>query len=205
MTVALRKNHSPRSRRYQQPLVAKNPRSKVTYLPSVSPAAFSSPLPGVPSQRVYKKSSLADSDGNMEALNAIREENLRGKIANLGNPWAKPIWLRSLQGIKTGTAILMLILVGTVIGLYGKVVHTKQNWGQEYRQLEKLQKEERQVTIFNEALKNNIAQTAKKDGSGLVIPSGSQMIVLEPTPVRPWKEIPAVQPENIPSQQPLGY
>lgn len=205
MTVALRKNHSPQSRRYRQRLAAKNPRNKLTYLPSVAPAASSSPPQGFPSQQAYKRSSLADRDANMETLNAIRGNNLRGKIANLENPWAKPIWLRSLQGIKTGTAIVMLILVGTVIGLYGKVVHIKQNWGQEYRQLEKLQKEEREVTIFNEALKNNIAQTAKKDGSGLIIPSGSQIIVLEPTPVRPWKEIPVVQPENIPSQQPLGY
>jgi len=201
MTAALRKIDSPQPRRYRQRVSAQNPRSKVTYLPLVSPEEFSGPPEGFQGYRVSTKPSLA----NNETPKSITRQNLPGKIANLGNPWAKPIWLRSLLRMKTGTAIAMLILVSAVVGLYSKVVYTKQHWGQEYRKLERLQKEERQVTIFNEALKNDIAQTAKKGGTGLVPPNGSQMIVLEPSPVRPWQETALAQPENFQSGQPLGY
>ena len=204
MTAALRKIDSPQPRRYRQRVSAQNSRSKVTYLPLVSPAEFLNPSERFQGRRVPTKPSLANSETPGETLGSITGENLKGKIA-MGNPWAKPIWLRSLLRMKTGTAIAMLILVSAVVGLYSKVVYTKQHWGQEYRKRERLQKEERQVTIFNEALKNDIAQTAKKGGTGLVPPNGSQMIVLEPSPVRPWQETALAQPENFQSGQPLGY
>lgn len=192
MTAALRKIDSPRSRRFRQRVRAKNSSNKVTYLPLASPEAPpSSPLP--------KRKKVVDRQ------TVLGRENLNGIIANQTNPWAKPIWLRSLLVMNTATAIAMLIVVGAVVGLYSKVVYTKQNWGQEYRKLERLQKEERQVTIFNEALKNDIAQTAKQDGTGLVAPNGSLMILLEPTPVRPLLAATAPEPENFQSLQPLGY
>lgn len=193
MTAAMRKIDSPRSRRMRQAVNAKTSRNKVAYLPLASPEAPPSPPPLPQEKKVVDRSSI------------LGRENLNGKIANLTNPWAKPIWLRSLLGMNTATAIAMLIVVGAVVGLYSKVVYTKQNWGQEYRKLERLQKEERQVTIFNEALKNDIAQTAKQDGTGLVAPNGSLMILLEPTPVRPLQEAAAAPPENFQSLQPLGY
>lgn len=193
MTAAMRKIDSPRSRRMRQAVSAKNSSDKVTYLPLASPETPPSPPPVPQEKKVVDRHTV------------LGRENLNGKIANLTNPWAKPIWLRSLLGMNTATAIAMLIVVGAVVGLYSKVVYTKQNWGQEYRKLERLQKEERQVTIFNEALKNDIAQTAKQDGTGLVPPNGSLMILLEPTPVRPLREATAPQPENFQSLQPLGY
>jgi hypothetical protein len=191
MTAALRKIDSPRSPRFRQRVSAKNSSNKLTYLPLASPSE--SPSPPLPKKKVVDRHTV------------LGRENFNGKIANQTNPWAKPIWLRSLLGMNTATAIAMLIVVSAVVGLYSKVVYTKQNWGQEYRKLERLQKEERQVTIFNEALKNDIAQTAKQDGTGLVAPNGAAMILLEPTPVRPLREATAPQPENFQSLQPLGY
>lgn len=200
MTAALRKIDSPRSRRFRQRVSAKNSRNKVTYLPLASPSASPSPPPVPQKKRRDNPSVVAPVSQTI-----LGRENLNGIIANQTNPWAKPIWLRSLLGMNTATAIAMLIVVGAVVGLYSKVVYTKQNWGQEYRKLERLQKEERIVTIFNEALKNDIAQTAKQDGTGLVAPSGAAMILLEPTPVRPLRSATAPQPENFQSVQPLGY
>ncbi len=192
MTAALRKIDSPRSRRFRQRVRAKNSSNKVTYLPLVSPEAPpSSPLPK--RKKIVARPTIS-----------LNQKNFNLKIANQTNPWAKPLWLRSLLRMNTGTAIAMLILVSAVVGLYSKVVYTKQIWGQEYRKLERLQKEERQITIFNEALKNNIAQTAKQDGTGLVAPNSAAMILLEPTPVRPLREAILPQPE-ISILQPLGY
>lgn len=192
MTAALRKVDSPRSRRSRQRVSAKyssNSSNKVAYLPYVSPQELSSPLNQVRDSQVEKR--------NFASLNS---QSARG-----ANPWAKPMWLRSLLGANQVTAIATLVLVSAVLGIYGQVVHTKQHWGREYRQLERLQKEERQITTFNEALKNDIAQTAKQEGTGLVTPDGSQMIILEPTPTRSLRENVAAPQSTVPSKQPLGY
>ncbi len=197
MTAALRKIGSGRARRFRQRVRAKNSSDKVTYLPLASPEASPETPPSPPPIPQEKK--VVDRPTIF-----LGRESFNLKIANQTNPWAKPLWLRSLLGMNTGTAIAMLILVSAVVGLYSKVVYTKQIWGQEYRKLERLQKEERQLTIFNEALKNNIAQTAKQDGTGLVAPNSAAMILLEPTPVRPLREAILPQPE-ISILQPLGY
>jgi hypothetical protein len=190
MTAALRKIDSPQPRRVRQRVAAQNS-SKVTYLPHVSPHR-----PSVSTK------PLSANSRRSQRLQSERKERSRSPQSN---PWATPMWLRSLQGTNTAIAIATFVLVSAVMGAYSQVVYTKQNWGQEYRQLERLQKEERQMTAFNEALKNDIAQTAKQEGTGLIIPDANSMIVLEPTSVRPLQPDSSAQRESFQTQQPLGY
>lgn len=193
MTAALRKFDSPQPRRSRQRVAAKNSHNQVTYLPSVSPAGLSGRL------------DRAQGSTLSATASPINTSQRSRKVANLTNAWAKPMWLRSLLGMNRAIAIVTLILVSGVLGVYSQVVYTKQNWGQEYRQLERLQKEERQIAAFNEALKHNIAQTAKQEGTGLVTPDSNYMIVLEPAPVNPSPENSSLSPEKFQTQQPLGY
>ncbi len=201
MTAALRKIDSPQPRRTRQRVAAKNSHNKVTYLPYASPAEVSSP----PNRVDHVSVSTKPSSANSALQRSRKSESLNGKAANFTNPWTQPMWLRSLKGINTATAIATFILVSAVLGLYSQVVYTKQNWGREYRKLEQLQKEERQITVFNEALKHDIAQTAKQEGTGLVTPDGNYMIVLEPTPVSPLPENSSAQRSTFQPKQPLGY
>jgi len=201
MTAALRKFDSPQPRRSRQRVTAKNSHNKVTYLPSVSPAGLSSRL-----DRANGSTLLATASPiNTTSQRSRKAEKNQVKVANLTNAWATPMWLRSLLGMNRAIAIVTLILVSGVLGVYSQVVYTKQNWGQEYRTLERLQKEERQIAAFNEALKHNIAQTAKQEGTGLVTPDSNYMIVLEPAPVSPSPEKSSAAPEKFQTQQPLGY
>ena len=202
MTAALRKIDSPQPRRTRQRVAAKNSRNnKVTYLPYASPAEMSI----LPNRVDHVSVSTKPSSANSALQRSRKAESLNGKAAKFTNPWTQPMWLRSLKGINTATAIATFILVSAVLGLYSQVVYTKQNWGREYRKLEQLQKEERQITVFNEALKHDIAQTAKQEGTGLVTPDGNYMIVLEPTPVSPLPENSSVQRSTFQPKQPLGY
>lgn len=199
MTAALRKIDSPQPRRVRQRVAAQNS-SKVTYLPHVSPQEFSS----APS-RVHRRSVSTRPLSANSGSQRLQSERKKRNGSPRSNPWATPMWLRSLTGMNTAIAIATLVLVSAVMGAYSQVVYTKQNWGQEYRKLERLQKEERQMTAFNEALKNEIAQTAKQEGTGLITPDANSMIVLEPAPVRPLREKSSTQPESFSTQQPLGY
>ena len=193
MTAALRKIDSPQPRRSRKRVAAKNlsdrSTNKVAYLPYAS------------SQELTRKPDRM----NRSQVETRSGTSLNNKVVQRANAWEKPIWLRSLLGMNTAGAIATFVLVSAVLGLYGQVVHTKQHWGREYRQLENLQKEERQVTIFNEALKNDIAQTAKQEDTGLVTPDASQMIVIEKAPVRKLQETALPQPENFQRKQALGY
>lgn len=201
MTAALRKIDSPQPPRVRQRVAAQNS-SKVTYLPHVSPQEVSI----APEDRVHRPSvSTKPLSANSTRSQRLKFDRAKRNGSPRYNPWATPMWLRSLKGTNAAIAIATLVLVSAVMGAYSQVVRTKQNWGQEYRKLERLQKEERQMTAFNEALKNEIAQTAKQEGTGLVIPDANSVIVLEPAPVRPLQEESSAQRESFHSRQPLGY
>jgi hypothetical protein len=81
--------------------------------------------------------------------------------------------------LQRGSSAVTCCLVAGALAAYGWTVWVPKIWSHEYRQLESLQRHERELTETNEALKNQLARQAER--SGLVQPNPSQSIFLTPT------------------------
>ena len=65
--------------------------------------------------------------------------------------------------MQQGSFGLAIVSMSASIGLYISTVHVPQIWSQEYRHLENLQRQERQLIAFNETIKYQIAQEASQN------------------------------------------
>ena len=130
----------------------------------------------------------------------------RSSVRSLPQPQPLPLWLRGLFALQQGSTLITLLLVIAGLGVYGWTVYTQQRWSDAYRQLERLQKRERQFLTTNEVLKNQMAEQAEKPGTGLVPPDPNSTIFLSPAPLRPATapEVTPMPDTPIPAR-PLGY
>jgi hypothetical protein len=118
------------------------------------------------------------------------------------SPLAVP-WLRSLLFVQRGTSVLFFLLVAGLLGVYTATVYTQQLWTREYRKLESLQRQERQMTAANEVLKNSLAESAQRPESGLLPTSVGNSIFINPAPQRRFKPVKTVEVPEM--KKPLGY
>lgn len=118
----------------------------------------------------------------------------------------KPVWLSSLRVVQRSSDLIAFLLVATTLSIYSWTVYTQQQWSKEYRKLEDLQRQERQLTTANAVMKNQLAQQAEKPGTGLVPPTPSHPVVLPSAPQRPFQTTPtqSADPEPM-AKTPLGY
>lgn len=116
-------------------------------------------------------------------------------------PW--PLWLRLMGVLQQMTSIASFSLVVSALVVYGWTVYSQRLWDREYRRLEGIQQQERQITTANEMLKSQLAQEAEDPSTGLVKPSMDQAIFLQPAPQRPQRS-PAPVQRTLPSG-PVGY
>lgn len=148
-----------------------------------SPVAYSSTVTGIPTGVVGQK---------VEKL-------------KLSQP-AQPLWLSSLLFLQRSSDIITFFLVAATLTIYSWTVYTQQQWSQEYGKLQKLQRDERQLTTTNAVIKDQLAQQAEKPGTGLVPPTQANTIFLQPAPQRPFHPTPNQSTEPEPPQMPpLGY
>jgi hypothetical protein len=113
-------------------------------------------------------------------------------------------WQRSLLVAQRSSLLLSLCLISLMLGVYAWTVYLQQIWSKEYRQLENLQRQERQMTAANEALKSQLAKTAENPQSGLVSPSLANNIFVPAAPQRQLAPKSAAVSSPIP-KKPLGY
>jgi hypothetical protein len=129
---------------------------------------------------------------------------------------ALPMWLLRLNSLHRYSGIATFLLVASTLVVYGWTVYSQELWGQTYRKIQNLQRQERQLTTTNEVLKNRAATQAERPTSGLVPPRPSGQIFLSPAPDNPPSQnllqnpspssltAPSnTQPQNSPP--PLGY
>lgn len=118
----------------------------------------------------------------------------------------KPIWLSSLLVLQRGSDVMAFFLVATTLTIYSWTVYTQQQWTQEYRKLETLQRQERQLTTANAVMKDQLAQQAERPATGLVTPSQANTIYLPSAPQRPFDASATRSADPEPSgKTPLGY
>lgn len=101
-------------------------------------------------------------------------------------PSAKPapLWLLRLCSLQNCSMFVTFPLMVGLLSIYGWTVYSQQKWTQAYRQLETLQRHERQLTTTNEVLKNQLAQEAEQPAQGLVPSESASAIFLSPTSKR---------------------
>jgi hypothetical protein len=116
------------------------------------------------------------------------------------------LWLRSLLFLQRGSDVVTFCLVAVVLTVYSWTVYAQQQWSQEYRKLETLQRHERHLTTTNETLKDQLAQQAENPETGLVTPTTANTIYLPPVRQEPQAAPARSLPEAKPTtSMPLGY
>jgi len=127
-------------------------------------------------------------------------------------PQIMPWWLRSLQKIEQPTSGLTFLVLVVTLTIYSWTVYSQRLWSQEYRKLENLQRQERQLSAASELLKKQMAQEAENPHSGLVPQKPEHIVFLAPAPPRPAPAS-AISPNRdrqtnhraINHSTPLGY
>jgi hypothetical protein len=168
---------------------------------SVLPQRRRSRKPAVNSRVTQSKVSLSSSVTNMPSRTAQQ------KVEKLNvSQRPIPVWLSSLLVLQRGSDLIAFLFVATTLIIYSWTVYTQQQWSQEYRKLEKLQREERQLTTANAVMKNQLAQQAERPATGLVTPSQANTIYLPAVPQRPSQAASTQSADPEPTAKtPLGY
>lgn len=94
-----------------------------------------------------------------------------------------PVALVRLYRLSQGvTAVAGL----TVLGLYGWFAHRQTVWQQQYRHLAQLERQERELTLAQTALKTHFVQEGRSRVTGLVPPRPNTQVFLTPAAPRAW-------------------
>ncbi|MBF2080057.1 MAG: hypothetical protein IGR76_16445 [Synechococcales cyanobacterium T60_A2020_003] len=130
----------------------------------------------------------------------------QASVRSLPQPLSQPLWLQMLIYAQKGSTVLMVSSVAAMLSVYGWTVHIQDSWGRDYQKLQSLLQQERQLTTSNEALKQQIAKMAEDPSARMALPAPSQMLFVDPAPVREPQVIETRQPDVRSSQNaPLGY
>lgn len=137
---------------------------------------------------------------------SIPSRNRSQRVEKLPSKQSLPLWLRGLLFLQRGSNLVSFCLIGATLALYAWTVYSQQLWSQEYRKLETLQRNERQLTATSEVIKNQLARQAERPDTGLAAPNPANMLFISPAPQRPSKVAPAVNSDPKPApNMPLGY
>ncbi|NEQ22655.1 MAG: hypothetical protein F6K28_26435 [Microcoleus sp. SIO2G3] len=156
------------------------------------------PLP-TPRLRPRRSASAPPSRARLVATSP------RSTVRSLPVTRSTPKWLRLLILTQRSSSIVTFALVGLTLAVYGWTVYAQELWGRQYRQLEALQRQERQLTTANEALKQNLAQQAEQPNSRLTAPNPSSMIFLQPAAPRPTTAPATSSATPLAPNRPLAY
>jgi len=115
-------------------------------------------------------------------------------------------WMPFFIWMHRGVGVATVAMVLTALGFYGQSVYYQQQWGQNYRQLQRLKTLEHQGIAANEMMKKTLLDQATAPGAGMQMPlpgtaiaipkiSPRQQNVVEQPPLRP----------NLALETPSGY
>jgi hypothetical protein len=155
-----------------------------------------------PPRQKRQKSNVSPISQGRKTKSAVDYSH---KVEPLPKRSSLPLWLRSLAIMQQSSTVMTFLLALVTLAVYSAAVYSQKQWSQEYRQLEKLQRHERQLTSANEMLKNKAAKDAERPDSGLVAPDPANPIFIHPAPPRPLLSNPAPS-SNINSPKiPISY
>ena len=123
------------------------------------------------------------------------------------NDFPLPMWVRVLMSTQKLSIAVTVILTVSVFAIYGWTVYAQEQWNQQYKKLEQLKRQERQLTSAEGSFDNNLLRSVQNKPGDLVRERPDQSIFLQAAPLRPKRDVPATVSE-VPKQKPnesLGY
>jgi hypothetical protein len=134
-----------------------------------------------------KKTVSQNSSKSRKSVHQINSKRKKinpnpSKVVAIGSKIKKiPGWLKSLRILENGSTLLAFCLICTTLGVYGWTVLTQQTWSRQYRNLERLQRQERDFTATSESLKHQLTEEAQEGTSGLVSATPEKTLFLKET------------------------
>ena len=160
------------------------------------------PLPGA----VQPKRRAARSSARRAAYRSQAVRKTVAPVKPLPTKQQVPGVLRNLLLLQRGSSVVLLVLGVLTLGVYSRTVHAQRSWSSAYSELALLRRQEPQLTLANEALKQHLADSAEQQDSGLVNPDPFNALFLEPAAPRSLLDAPeAVEAQNPQLEQPLSY
>ncbi len=160
------------------------------------------PLPNA----VRPKRRAARSSARRAAYRRQSVQKTVAPVMPLATKQALPALVRNLVALQRGSSVVLFVLGALTLGVYSRTVHAQRSWSEAYSELASLRRQEPQLTLANEALKQHLADTAEQQDSGLVNPDPFNALFLEPATPRPLRDAPeAVDLQNPELEQPLSY
>jgi len=155
-------------------------------------------------------SNPKNSTSSLKPKGSTSSPKPNGKtVSLLPKSQAAPLWLLGLGVWQRRFSVVTFLLVITTLTVYARTVYFQQTWSQAYRKLVTLQRDERQLTLQSEVLKNQMGLQAEQPATGLVPPNPAETIFLKPTPPQyPTSAVPTTKPSTQTQQltpTPLGY
>ncbi|WP_271252820.1 hypothetical protein [Pseudanabaena sp. Chao 1811] len=149
-------------------------------------------------------------DRQSKRLSASRSKPLSNKnVKRLPrtNAFPLPLWLRLLMSTQKLSIIVTVLLTLSVFAIYGWTVYAQEQWNQQYKKLEQLKRQERQLTAAEGSFDNDLMRSAQKNPGQLVRERPEQSIFLQAAPLRPKRDVPATVSELPKNKQneSLGY
>jgi hypothetical protein len=132
-----------------------------------------------------------------------QEDNSDQTAKILSRSESMPTWLVWLMQFQRRSSLVTFGLAIATLAVYGTTVYTQQLWNREYRQLETLRIQERQLTAAGEVFKNQLANQAEQSNMGLVPATPSHNLYLTPESSQGEKVLPeAAAPKQTDNSQP---
>ena len=118
-----------------------------------------------------------------------------------------PAKLKVLLLLQKSSLGLAFILIATSIAVYVSTVRIPELWSKKYQDLERLQRQERQLVATNESLKHELAQQAQQEDSNLTLINSKNTLFIPPASLSQRQstnrkpKLTSVDPQNMP----MGY
>lgn len=94
-------------------------------------------------------------------------------------PLPRPI--QRLKRLQRWSAIVAIVSISLAVLVYGQTVQLQNAWSMDYRKLQNLQRQERDLRVALEVLKDQVARQAEAADSTMQSPDPKQLIFLKPT------------------------
>lgn len=167
------------------------------------------PLPLASPPAVQPKSRTRRSSVRREAYRSQATPQVAASATSpkrLASAQSMPLLVRNLMLLQRGSSVLLFVLGVITLGVYSQTVRAQRSWSDAYSQLAQLRRQEPQLTLANESLKQHLADNAELEDSGLVQPDPFNALFLEPAAARPLRESPETAEASSPElEPPLSY
>ena len=158
-----------------------------------------------PLDRVLDRKNKRLPASRQAAINKSANRNVKRLPRTNGFPL--PLWLRILMSTQKLSIAVTVMLTVSVFAIYGWTVYAQEQWNQQYKKLEQLKRQERQLTSAEGSFDNNLLRSVQNKPGDLVRERPEQSIFLQAAPLRPKRDVPSTVsevPKNKPNES-LGY